>query len=192
MDAPGAPSSWPSSVSSSCCRPRSSRPCSDTVSSRPCQPPSEEEETTTLKNLLERIARRSTETTPHDDQKGGPNTRSEEPDGLNEVPSKISPALLPLLTLKEHVLRLLRRGAHGACRGNSRKNGPEDPSAAAPSPVEDEPKLPPELPLFFMLSHLEDDGPVRLDGVEARCLRGDGLGAGRAEAGSLRGGAQRP
>ena len=28
------------------------------------------------------------------------------------------------------------------------------------------PKLPPELPLFFMLSHLEDDGPVRLDGVK--------------------------
>ncbi len=25
---------------------------------------------------------------------------------------------------------------------------------------------PPELPLFFMLSHLEDDGPVRLDGVK--------------------------
>ena len=28
------------------------------------------------------------------------------------------------------------------------------------------PKPPPELPLFFMLSHLEDDGPVRLDGVK--------------------------
>ena len=27
-------------------------------------------------------------------------------------------------------------------------------------------KLPPELPLFFMLSHLEEDGPVRLDGVK--------------------------
>ena len=27
-------------------------------------------------------------------------------------------------------------------------------------------KPPPELPLFFMLSHLEDDGPVRLDGVK--------------------------
>ena len=29
-----------------------------------------------------------------------------------------------------------------------------------------EPKPPPELTLFFMLSHLEDDGPVRLDGVK--------------------------
>ena len=28
------------------------------------------------------------------------------------------------------------------------------------------PKPPPDLPLFFMLSHLEDDGPVRLDGVK--------------------------
>ena len=28
------------------------------------------------------------------------------------------------------------------------------------------PKSLPELPLFFMLSHLEDDGPVRLDGVK--------------------------
>ena len=28
------------------------------------------------------------------------------------------------------------------------------------------PKLPPELPQFFMLSHLDDDGPVRLDGVK--------------------------
>ena len=34
-------------------------------------------------------------------------------------------------------------------------------------PVAPERKLPPpELPLFFMLSHLEDDGPVRLDGVK--------------------------
>ena len=33
-------------------------------------------------------------------------------------------------------------------------------------PVAPERKLPPELPLFFMLSHLEDDGPVRIDGVK--------------------------
>ena len=32
--------------------------------------------------------------------------------------------------------------------------------------MEAAPKLPPELPLFFMLSHLDDDGPVRLDGVK--------------------------
>ena len=39
------------------------------------------------------------------------------------------------------------------------------------------PKPPPELPLFFMVSHLADDGPVRLDGVKARRVRGDGPGA---------------
>ncbi len=42
--------------------------------------------------------------------------------------------------------------------------------AAASTPAADgetpEPKAPPGLPLAFMLSHLEDDGPVRLDGVQ--------------------------
>ena len=33
---------------------------------------------------------------------------------------------------------------------------------SAPEP----PKPPPGLPLFFMLSHLEEDGPVRLDGMK--------------------------
>ena len=36
---------------------------------------------------------------------------------------------------------------------------PTEPQAPAPKP-------PPPLPLFFMLSHLEEDGPVRLDGVK--------------------------
>ena len=36
-------------------------------------------------------------------------------------------------------------------------------NATAETPA---PKLPPKLPLFFMLSHLDDDGPVRLDGVK--------------------------
>ena len=35
----------------------------------------------------------------------------------------------------------------------------QSPGVAAPKP-------PPDLPLFFMLSHLEEDGPVRLDGVK--------------------------
>ena len=38
----------------------------------------------------------------------------------------------------------------------------EKPSEAVPEP----PKPPPDLNLFFMLSHLEEDGPVRLDGVK--------------------------
>ena len=36
---------------------------------------------------------------------------------------------------------------------------PTEPQASASKPL-------PELPLFFMLSHLEEDGPVRLDGVK--------------------------
>ena len=48
--------------------------------------------------------------------------------------------------------------------------GPPD-VAAAPQDIPTEPQEPapkplPELPLFFMLSHLDDDGPVRLDGVK--------------------------
>ncbi|MYA52730.1 MAG: DUF87 domain-containing protein, partial [Dehalococcoidia bacterium] len=45
--------------------------------------------------------------------------------------------------------------------------GPADGAEPAPQATEPEapaPKPPPALPLAFMLSHLEDDGPVRLDG----------------------------
>ena len=38
-----------------------------------------------------------------------------------------------------------------------------------------EPKPPPPLPLFFMLSHLEDDGPVRLDGTKLAVMEVMGL-----------------
>ena len=40
------------------------------------------------------------------------------------------------------------------------------PTESEPSATTAAPKPPPELPLFFMLSHLDDDGPVRLDGVK--------------------------
>ena len=43
-----------------------------------------------------------------------------------------------------------------------RAEGTEEIEVAAKA----EPKLPPDLNLFFMLSHLEHDGPVRLDGVK--------------------------
>ena len=43
----------------------------------------------------------------------------------------------------------------------NRRHGGE--AAAA---VPEAPKPPPDLNLFFMLSHLEHDGPVRLDGVK--------------------------
>ena len=63
--------------------------------------------------------------------------------------------------MKELIRRLTRRGAQGPH---------EDPSAPHVTPggavSPPAPKLPPELPLFFMLSHLDEDGPVRLDGVK--------------------------
>ena len=127
-----------------------------------------------MKNLLERITRRSTETTPgkattpHDDLEGGPNARHEKPDGLDGVPPRIPPAVLPLLTLKERLRQLLRRGAQEQ-PGEQPEDG-EEQSASPPAPAP-----PPELPLFFMLSHLEDDGPVRLDGVKLGVCEAMGL-----------------
>ena len=58
-----------------------------------------------------------------------------------------------------------------ATANNSEPLEPEDiePTEAA------EPKPPPPLSLFFMLSHLEDDGPVRLDGVKLAVMEVMGL-----------------
>ena len=41
-----------------------------------------------------------------------------------------------------------------------------DANPQAENPPIPTPKPPPELPLFFMVSHLDEDGPVRLDGVK--------------------------
>ncbi len=85
----------------------------------------------------------------HDDLMGGSNAWSAVP-----------PALRPLLTLKERVRRLAGRGE----RAPQKEAGPPpEPSIEPETPA---PKPPPDLPIFFMLSHLDDDGPVRLDGVK--------------------------
>ena len=68
--------------------------------------------------------------------------------------------MLPLLALKERVLRLAGRTE----RTRPHEAGPPPEPGHGPEPPV--PKLPPDLPLFFMLSHLDDDGPVRLDGVK--------------------------
>ena len=59
--------------------------------------------------------------------------------------------------------RIKRRGTRrpAADEAVSPVTGADMQSPAAPAP-----KPPPDLSLFFMLSHLEDDGPVRLDGVK--------------------------
>ena len=62
--------------------------------------------------------------------------------------------------MRELIRRITRRGE---------EEPPDGTSAAQKQMMESATpalKLPPELPLFFMLSHLEDDGPVRLDGVK--------------------------
>ncbi len=63
--------------------------------------------------------------------------------------------------MKELIRRLTKRGAQGAQEDLS---APHETPGGAVEPSA--PKLPPELPLFFMLSHLDEDGPVRLDGVK--------------------------
>ena len=57
-----------------------------------------------------------------------------------------------------------------------------------------EPKPPPPLPMFFMLSHLEEDGPVRLDGVKLAVLEVMGLELDEPKLGAFAGslGCERP
>ena len=63
--------------------------------------------------------------------------------------------------MKKLLERITKRGTETATREAAT---PQETPAEEVNPAE--PKLPPELPLFFMLSHLDDDGPVRLDGVK--------------------------
>ena len=63
--------------------------------------------------------------------------------------------------MRKLIERLTRRGA-----GEQQDGSAAPQSEGTTESGEVEPRLPPELPLFFMLSHLEDDGPVRLDGVK--------------------------
>ena len=72
--------------------------------------------------------------------------------------------------MKNLIERITRRGAGSTLDGAvAPQETPEERLPANPQSTEATtpvPKLPPELPLFFMLSHLDDDGPVRLDGVK--------------------------
>ena len=78
----------------------------------------------------------------------------------------------PTSTSKERLASVLNRLRGLAFRlgiGRFMKKG------ALASPPVDEPKPPPELPLVFMVSHLEDDGIVRLDGVKVAACEVMGL-----------------
>ena len=71
--------------------------------------------------------------------------------------------------MKKLLERITRRRAENQTKDAAPQETPEDGLPTEPEPggtMEAAPKPPPELPLFFMLSHLDDDGPVRLDGVK--------------------------
>ena len=71
--------------------------------------------------------------------------------------------------MKKLLERITRRRAENQTKDAAPQETPEDGLPTEPEPggtTEAAPKPPPELPLFFMLSHLEEDGPVRLDGVK--------------------------
>ncbi len=72
--------------------------------------------------------------------------------------------------MKKLIERITRRGTETATRETGApQETPEERLPANPQSTEATTPVPkplPELPLFFMLSHLDDDGPVRLDGVK--------------------------
>ena len=72
--------------------------------------------------------------------------------------------------MKKLIERITRRGTETATREfTASQETPEERLPANPQSTEATTPVPkplPELPLFFMLSHLDDDGPVRLDGVK--------------------------
>ena len=72
--------------------------------------------------------------------------------------------------MKKLIERITRRGGETPPEASAApQERPEDGLPASSHITESAvpaPKPPPDLPLFFMLSHLDDDGPVRLDGVK--------------------------
>ena len=108
----------------------------------------------TLLERVKRSAKREARTTPDKlDTAEGPVAKSGPLFRLLLAPP-------PLSAFRERVLLLAKRVAQAA---PLKRDTPAEPGVEATASA---PKPPPELPLFFMLSHLEDDGPVRLDGVK--------------------------
>ena len=77
--------------------------------------------------------------------------------------------------MKKLLERITRRRAENQTKDAAPQETSDDGLPTEPEPgatTEAAPKPPPELPLFFMLSHLDDDGPVRLDGVKLGAFAG--------------------
>ncbi len=69
--------------------------------------------------------------------------------------------------MKEFFLNLMRGGErHPSEEGDVQTRNANTETKTRSTSEPPAPKLPPDLPLFFMLSHLGEDGPVRLDGVQ--------------------------
>ena len=93
-----------------------------------------------MKDLIRRITRRGAESPPR--ESAAPHQAPEA--GASDAPVPAG-----------------RREEAPKAEGRGEPLGPAGMESQTPIP-----KPPPELPLFFMLSHLDDDGPVRLDGVK--------------------------
>jgi len=70
------------------------------------------------------------------------------------------------MELKKFLEGITKRGAVEAAAPQDTPGADPAPASQTIEPPAPAPKPPPALPLFFMLSHLEEDGPVRLDGVK--------------------------
>ena len=106
-----------------------------------------------MKELIRRLLKQGT-------QEPADASASASHDDPNQAPPAVRSALLPLLALKERVRRLAGRKERTRSHDDRPSTEP-DPETKTPAP-----KPPPDLPLFFMLSYLDDDGPVRLDGMK--------------------------
>ena len=93
-----------------------------------------------MKDLIRRITRRGAESPPR--ESAAPHQAPEA--GASDAPVPAG-----------------HREAAPRAEGRGEPLGPAGMESQAPIP-----KPPPDLPPFFMLSHLDDDGPVRLDGVK--------------------------
>ena len=97
---------------------------------------------------------------PHEEAKDVPDAHLNGKGKTRRVLARLPAALPPLSVLRERAVGLATQLARTARR---KPTSPPEPGEEHVPPA---PKLPPELPLFFMLSHLEEDGPVRLDNVK--------------------------
>ena len=68
--------------------------------------------------------------------------------------------------MKKFFAKIKKRGAVEPVAPQKKPDGGRESLTTPLSSKNAERKLPPELPLFFMVSHLDEDGPVRLDGVK--------------------------